>query len=314
MSDKFKESLRQHSLEGLRKIPKSDLHNHAGRGGSLQDIEAWKNIRIEPSCKPFDSLLEMQEWFETNVKRHCPGIQGYLRRIEASFAQAERDHIRVLAMSFGVDEIDALGTMESFMKIMNDLHARCGPRTLFYPELAFSRHMEIDPVMNRLDEILSYDWFKSIDLNGDELARPIRRFKPLYQRAKAFGVRLKAHVGEFGSADDVMEAVEELELHEVHHGIAAADSVPVMKWLADHRIRLNVCPTSNIMLGRVKSYAVHPIRRLYDCAVPVTLNTDDLLIFDQSVSQEYLNLFRAGLMTAEELDGIRETGLAYPLL
>ncbi len=63
------------------------------------------------------------------------------------------------------------------------------------------------------------------------------------------------------------------------------------------------------MLKVVDSYANHPLRQLYDHAVPVTVNTDDLLIFNQSVSQEYLNLFNAKLMTAAELNQIRETGL-----
>jgi adenosine deaminase len=127
--------------------------------------------------------------------------------------------------------------------------------------------------------------------------------------AKDMNVTRKAHAGEFGTAEDVLEACEVLELQEVHHGIAAARSKPVMKWLANNKIQLNICPTSNIMLGRVKSYEEHPIRILYDHGIPVTVNTDDLLIFNQSVSQEFWNLFRAGLMTAEELDEIRLTGL-----
>jgi adenosine deaminase len=118
-------------------------------------------------------------------------------------------------------------------------------------------------------------------------------------------------VGEFGKADDVMEAVEVLDLDEVHHGIAAAQSVSVMRWLADNNIQLNVCPTSNIVLNVVDRYANHPIRKLFDYSVPVTINTDDLLIFNQSVSQEYLNLFQSGLMSAEELNAIRENGLNH---
>lgn len=82
-----------------------------------------------------------------------------------------------------------------------------------------------------------------------------------------------------------------------------------MNWLSKNKIQLNVCPTSNVMLRVVESYSVHPIRKLYDNGIPVTINTDDMLIFNQSVSQEYLNLFKSGLMNAEELDNIRETGL-----
>lgn len=157
---------------------------------------------------------------------------------------------------------------------------------------------------------MSYKWFKSIDICTDEFVQPIKNFKKIYRRAKDSGLRLKAHVGEFGTADDVMEAVEELELDEVHHGIAAAKSAYIMRWLADHKIQLNICPSSNVMLGRVKGYDCHPIRKLYDNGVRVTINTDDLLIFNQTASQEYLNLFKAGLITADELNDIRETGLA----
>jgi adenosine deaminase len=108
----------------------------------------------------------------------------------------------------------------------------------------------------------------------------------------------------------VQRAVEELELDEVQHGIAAAQSTSVMKFLADNRIRLNICPTSNVMLGRVESLAEHPIRKLYDAGVKVTVNTDDVLVFGQSVSDEFLNLYRAGLFGAAELDQLRQNGLS----
>ena len=108
----------------------------------------------------------------------------------------------------------------------------------------------------------------------------------------------------------MQRAVEELELDEVQHGIAAAQSSSVMKFLADNRIRLNICPTSNVLLGRVESLAVHPIRKLYDAGVKVTVNTDDVLVFGQSVSDEFLNLYRAGLFGAAELDELRQNGLS----
>lgn len=309
MKKQFIEALYKNSVIDLQKISKSDLHNHAGRGGNIQYIEDWANVKIKPPMNQFDSLLEMQEWFENNVKCHCVGVQGYLKRIEAAFVQAENDNIKVLAMSFGIGELDSLGDMESFTEVINKLHKNYAPSTKFFPELALGRESDTESVLSRLDEIFSYDWFQSIDICNNEFAQPIRNFKPIYKRAQSYGLRLKAHVGEFGSADDVMEAVEELELNEVHHGVAAAQSVQIMKWLANNKIQLNICPTSNIMLKIVDSYANHPIRKLYDHSVPVTVNTDDLLIFNQSISQEYLNLYNSNLMTADELDEIRKRGL-----
>lgn len=65
---------------------------------------------------------------------------------------------------------------------------------------------------------------------GDELAQPIENFKGIYRRAKKEGLRLKAHVGEWGTAKDVRTAVEELELDEVQHGIAAVSDESVIRF------------------------------------------------------------------------------------
>jgi adenosine deaminase len=161
-----------------------------------------------------------------------------------------------------------------------------------------------------MEPFLELRCYRTVDLSGDESAQPTENFKPLYRLAKANGLRLKAHVGEWGDADSVRRAVEELELDEVQHGIAASDSPSVMRFLADNRIRLNVCPTSNVMLGRVENLASHPIRKLFDAGVRVTVNTDDMAMFGQSVSNEFLNLYKAGCLNERELDQIRENGLS----
>lgn len=305
----FFEALHDNSIEKMQCIPKSDLHNHAGRGGNIHYIEEWKHIKILPPSKPFDSIDEMDNWFEKNVKVHCPGMEGYLKRIEDSFAQAAKENIKLLAMSYGIGEVQFFDNVENFIIVMDELHKNFSRDIEFYPELSLNRASDSKISLDKLDEIFSSNWFKSIDICGDENAIPIENYKSIFRYAKRHGLRLKSHVGEFGTAEDVKKAVEELELDEVHHGIAASSSPQVMKWLADNKIQLNVCPSSNIMLKRSLGYGNHQIRELFDYGVIVTINTDDLLIFNSSISQEYLNLFNAKLMTAEELNIIRENGL-----
>ena len=94
----------------------------------------------------------------------------------------------------------------------------------------------------------------------------------------------------------------------MQHGIGAAQSAEVMIWLADNGIRLNVCPASNIILKRARSYKTHPIRILFDHGVKVTVNTDDVLLFDKGNSEQYLQLCKTGLFSPEELDEIRMNG------
>ena len=188
-------------------------------------------------------------------------------------------------------------------------HREIAPDIELRLQIGLSRHCDIA----YLEDCLSHFWgckaFYSIDLYGDELAQPIERFNSIYRRAKSEGLRLKAHVGEWGTADDVRRAVECLELDEVQHGIAAAEDPSVIRFLANHHIRLNITPSSNYLLGRVRDLKTHPIADFYHSGIDVTINSDDVLIFDSDVSKEYLLLYQSGCLDAEELDDIRKNGL-----
>lgn len=306
-SNAFMKALENNDIEGIQKIEKSDLHNHSGRGGSL----AYLVPGVVPPKEPFHSLREMEDWFNRHIKPVYSGKDGgWLRRIEAAFHQAGEDHIRLLALNFGMGNIDLMNGMPLFMKAMDELCKIEAPDTIFLPELGIGRNQCVEKVLAGLDEIFSYHYFKSIDLNcGEEECAPIENFIPIYRKAKEAGLVLKAHIGEIGTADDIRKAVEVLELDEVHHGVAAVTSNVVMKFLADNKIRLNVCPTSNYMLGVCPSIEQHPIRKLYDKGILITVNTDDMLIFNSSVSEEFLKLYQCGLMKAEELNEIRLCGL-----
>ncbi|MDA3939003.1 MAG: adenosine deaminase, partial [Spirochaetia bacterium] len=131
-----------------------------------------------------------------------------------------------------------------------------------------------------------------------------------YRAAKKAGMKLKAHAGELLDADFVRKSVDVLELDEVQHGISAAGSKEVMRFLQERKIRLNICPSSNIQLCQVDSYKTHPIRILLDNGIKVTVNTDDAIIFGQKSSDEYFSLFETGLYSAEELNEIRLNGFS----
>jgi len=301
----FIQALKSNSVSQLQAIPKSDLHNHAGRGGHISCIETMLGVSISPLTQPLASLSDMDEWFKTNIKSHFPDKNGYIQRIATAFKQAKADSIAILALSYGVDEVRYLGGIDIFAAVMDGLHRAFAPETRLAPDLTISDAANI----HSLDELFSANWFKGVDFINYSGSMSMDAMKAMSRKAHAHKLTVKAHVGEFGGADDVLRYAEELELTQIQHGIAAAQSPQIMNWLARHKIQLNVCPTSNIMLRNANSYASHQIRQLFDHGIPITLNTDDLLIFGASASDEYLNLYNAGLMSAEELNVIRETGL-----
>lgn len=306
----FIDALKNNDIAALAKIPKSDLHSHAGRAGHLSYIERYTHVKIKPPTHPFDSLAEMNSWFNKNVKSVLPeSVDGYLKRIEAAFVQAATDNITVLALSFGIDEIESLGGMRPFVSNIDMLHKTFAPKTMFYPDLALGY---TTAELRSLDEIFSFGWFNGIDIMNYMNTYSMQEMKCICRKAKDCGLILKAHIGEFGEAEDVYRYGNELELDQIQHGVLAAKSPKIMRWLADNRIQLNVCPTSNVMLKVCDSYESHPIRTLFDYGVKVTVNTDDLLIFNSTVSEEYIKLYRAGI-TADVLDIIRKNGLKCAL-
>lgn len=307
----FIEALKANDLDAIRKYPKSDLHNHFVLGGNRDYIKRVTGIDIAPAISPLKSMAEMDAWSQRYIGSSFDSTDMRRLLIAATFEQARLDGITVLEIG---EDVWGLGEyfdndIDKLVGAFYEAHSSIAPDMELRLQIGISRHCPID----YLEDCLSHFWgdkrFYSIDLYGDEEAQPIENFANIYRRAKKEGLKLKAHVGEWGSADDVMRAVELLELDEVQHGIAAANNKGVIRFLADNGIRLNITPTSNVMLGRVKSLSEHPIAKLYRGGVEVTINSDDVLIFDSDVSKEYLRLYQAGCLTAEELDSIRRKGL-----
>jgi len=217
----------------------------------------------------------------------------------------------MLEMSFDIRMAeyysDALVGVRVFFETLAEQY---GEQIDLRPELGFPRTHANDPKLMALaHEAVELGVFQSIDLYSHQEACAPEAVKPLYRKAREAGMKLKAHVGEFGGAEEVRRTVEVLDLDEVQHGIGAAESVEVMRWLSEKHIQLNLCPTSNVMLDAVTDLTSHPIRTLFDNGVSVTINTDDLMIFGQSVSEEYRNLYQADIFSAEELDNIRRASL-----
>lgn len=133
IKNKFVYALQNNSISEMQSIPKSELHSHAGRGGNISYIERWANIKINTPITPFSTLSEMNQWLNDNIKCYCPsGVEGYLLRVEAAFAQASEDNVQVLALSYGMDEIAELGGMNNFIKQMSYMHQKFAPKQISF--------------------------------------------------------------------------------------------------------------------------------------------------------------------------------------
>jgi adenosine deaminase len=136
-------------------------------------------------------------------------------------------------------------------------------------------------------------------LGGDEQALPAAAFAGVYLRARALGLRTSVHAGEWAGPDAVRDVLDFLRPDRLDHGIAAAGDPRLLQRLAEEDTILCVSPTSNLRTGAVAHVTAHPLRRLLDAGVRVTLSADDPILFATTTRGEY-DLAREKLGLSEE--------------
>ncbi|WSE17488.1 adenosine deaminase [Streptomyces sp. NBC_00118] len=127
----------------------------------------------------------------------------------------------------------------------------------------------------------------SFGLGGPEIGVPRPQFKPYFDRAIAAGLHSVPHAGETTGPGTVWDALVHLGAERIGHGTTSAQDPKLLAHLAEHRIPLEVCPTSNIATRAVKTLDEHPIRQFVDAGVVVTVNSDDPPMFGTDLNSEY---------------------------
>ncbi|GAA3390269.1 adenosine deaminase [Streptomyces roseoviridis] len=127
----------------------------------------------------------------------------------------------------------------------------------------------------------------SFGLGGPEIGVPRPQFKPYFDRARAAGLRSVPHAGETTGPQTVWDALRELGAERIGHGTSSVQDPELLAYLAEHRIALEVCPTSNIATRAVERLEDHPIRRMVEAGVLVTVNSDDPPMFGTDLNNEY---------------------------
>jgi aminodeoxyfutalosine deaminase len=124
-------------------------------------------------------------------------------------------------------------------------------------------------------------------IGGSERGFPRSMFREQFDRARAAGLRSVPHAGETTGPETVWDAVLNLGAERIEHGITAVQDPRLLAHLAEHRITLDVCPTSNVALGVVPAIEDHPLPALVAAGVPVSINSDDPPMFGTDLNREY---------------------------
>lgn len=153
------------------------------------------------------------------------------------------------------------------------------------------------------------DWIVGFGLAGDEKALEPKDFRWSFDAAREAGLRLTCHAGEWGGPDSVRAAIRDLDVERIGHGVRAIEDAALVDDIAARGIVLEVCPGSNVALGIYPDFRAHPIHRLRERGVKVTISTDDPPFFHTTMRKEYARLADAFDWDEGVFAAIAETSL-----
>ncbi|MDR0539285.1 MAG: adenosine deaminase [Spirochaetaceae bacterium] len=165
-----------------------------------------------------------------------------------------------------------------------------------------SRTFGVDNAMANLNLTLEYrtDAILGIGLGGTE-SSPAKEYAAVYQKAREYGLHVVAHSGEDMGPEAVWDVIQFLQPERIGHGISAAQDKKLVDYLAERRIPLEICPTSNLFTRKyVSKIEGHPVKLFYDNNIFVTINSDDPTLFSTTLVDEYMLLYTNGVFSAAE--------------
>lgn len=300
----------------LAALPKTELHVHLE--GAIAPGTALELARRNGAELPRDTVEGLREWFRFRDFDHFIRVYIAITRclrtaddyelVVVEFARdLARQNVRRAETTFSPGTHEMFGVRrETFLEGLRRGRRRARE------EFGVAIDWIFDIVRNAPDAARWADYtletalgaradgVVALGLGGKEEGFPCEPFAPWFERAREAGLHSAPHAGEFGGAAGVRAAVERLGAERIGHGIGAIEDPGVVRLLVERGVALEVCPTSNALLGAAPADA-HPLRRLKGAGVRLTLGSDDPALFGTSLSDELALARRRHGFTREEI-------------
>jgi adenosine deaminase len=181
--------------------------------------------------------------------------------------------------------------------------------------MCFLRDRPASEAMEMLELALPHrDVIAGVGIDSAEAGHPPGEFAEAYARAREAGFVAVAHAGEEGPPAYISEALDVLEVRRIDHGVAAIRDPALQRRLAASRIPLTMCPLSNLELQVTPDLALHPLKRLLDAGIVVTVNSDDPAYFGGYLLENYVAAQKALGLTRADLAQLARNSITASLL
>ncbi|MBX3224477.1 MAG: adenosine deaminase [Labilithrix sp.] len=291
-------------LEVIEKLPKTDLHVHLD--GSLRVatiLDLAEKGRIDLPARDEDGLRKAM-----NLGMNCGSLVEYLKAFDVTLRvlqtaesltrtayelaeDAARENVRYMEVRYspmlhtrrGLKLTTVVEAVLEGLRAAQDQYGIesnviiCGIRNVS-PESSLEMAELAVAYKNR--GVVGYD------LAGAEYDHPAKHHRAAFQLVRDNNVNVTIHAGEAYGPESIHQAIHVCGAHRIGHGCRLREDGDLLHYVNDHRISLECCPSSNVQTGAIRELASHPIKLYKNLGLRVTVNTDNRLVTDTTVSKE----------------------------
>lgn len=298
----------------IRKIPKAELHLHIE--GTLEPELAFRLAEKNGIKFPYHSIAELKAAYNFH------DLQSFLDVYYASAAvlvteqdfydltwnyleKAKQDGVVHTEIFF--DPQTHTDRSVSFKTVINGIYRALedGKEKFgitYKIIMCFLRHLDEASAFRTLDQALPYKrMIAGVGLDSGERGNPPSKFKRVFNKAIDDGFLPVAHAGEEGGPEYVREAIRDLKVLRIDHGVRCIEDRNLMVLLANQKIPLTVCPLSNSKLKVYPELSKHPLKKLLDAGLCITVNSDDPAYFGGYIADNYSAVQKHLKLTRDDL-------------
>jgi len=208
----------------------------------------------------------------------------------------------------------ALGTvMDGLWRALKDAERQFGMTTALI--LCFLRHLDEADAERTLEAALPWrDRFIGVGLDSSEMGHPPAKFERVFARARGLGLKAVAHAGEEGPPAYVAQALDLLKVDRIDHGNRALEDAALTARLEREKMPLTVCPLSNLRLRGVPDMKAHPLKRMLQAGLVVTINSDDPAYFGGYMNENFAAVREALDLSNQEVGTLAANGFRAAFL
>lgn len=292
-------------------LPKVELHVHLDCSLSYRVVEQLRPGIREQEYRdlfiaPFPSQ-DLNEYIDTashgiELMQDRTGLQAVTLDL---FEQLARDQVIYAEIRFAPLEhlrqgMSPEAVVETVLEAMNAAQTQYGIRAGLI--LCTLRHYAAKQSMQTAQLVIKYhdQGVVAFDIASDEAHYPVDNHVQAFQIVHEAGIPCTAHAGEARGPESVWETLQDFQPQRLGHGVRSIEDPSLMRYLKEHRIFLEVCPTSNIQTQVFRTIADHPINALFRYGIPLCINTDGRTLSDTTLTKEYLLIRDAFDWTLED--------------